>query len=371
MGETGLLLTGERPATGRLRIIPLGGHSRLEIEAAIQRIEQIWPRLRKNPIRIIRPGSGAGKTQDGQFSVPPAKPDDASGETEQASDTPTPEQADEASRTVPDRTQKISEPEPASGASATAGTTPRAGSAPVVIVTGEGRLTVASDDTEALNQLESLLRTVFSQTGRTRGRDFTIYALRNAGAEEVAETLNSIFQQEQSITTGTVIIVPEERLNALIVFAGRSDRSRLESLIEALDSERTPDSLTASVTRVIPVEHASAVQISSILSGIYKSQMTAGGSRQSVKIPEGVSSDVASVLRQINAAASSPLLTVQTQSETNSLIVKAPVNLLDEVEALIHQLDEATVTRARRVTLIPLRRSSSRRILETLGRIVD
>ena len=241
----------------------------------------------------------------------------------------------------------------------------------VVIVTGEGRLTVASDDTEALNQLESLLRTVFSQTGRTRGRDFTIYALRNAGAEEVAETLNSIFQQEQSITTGTVIIVPEERLNALIVFAGRSDRSRLESLIEALDSERTPDSLTASVTRVIPVEHASAVQISSILSGIYKSQMTAGGSRQSVKIPEGVSSDVASVLRQINAAASSPLLTVQTQSETNSLIVKAPVNLLDEVEALIHQLDEATVTRARRVTLIPLRRSSSRRILETLGRIVD
>ena len=72
-----------------------------------------------------------------------------------------------------------------------------------------------------------------------------------------------------------------------------------------------------------------------------------------------------------HAAASSPLLTVQTQSETNSLIVKAPVNLLDEVEALIHQLDEATVTRARRVTLIPLRRSSSRRILETLGRIVD
>jgi type II secretory pathway component GspD/PulD (secretin) len=80
---------------------------------------------------------------------------------------------------------------------------------------------------------------------------------------------------------------------------------------------------------------------------------------------------VASVLRQINAAASSPLLTVQTQSATNSLIVKAPLNLLDEVEALIHQLDEATVKRARRVTLIPLRRSSSRRILETLGRIVE
>jgi type II secretory pathway component GspD/PulD (secretin) len=220
--------------------------------------------------------------------------------------------------------------------------------------------------------MESLLRSIFSRSGgRARGRDFTIYALRNAGADEAANTLNRIFKEDRSIASGNVVIVPEQRLNALIVFAGRSDRERLESLIEALDSERTTDSLTAYETRVIPIQHADALRISSVLSGIYRTEMSAGGARQSISIPKGVSSDVASVLRQINAAASSPLLTVQTQSTTNSLVVKAPQNLLDEVEALIQKLDDATATRSTGLTLIPLRRISSKRIIQALGRILD
>jgi type II secretory pathway component GspD/PulD (secretin) len=241
-----------------------------------------------------------------------------------------------------------------------------------VLIPGNGRLTVTSDDTEALGQMESLLRSIFLRSGgRVRGRDFTIYALRNAGADEAANTLNRIFEEARSITSGNVVIVPDQRLNALIVFAGRSDRERLESLIEALDSERSTDSLTAYETRVIPIQHADAQRVSSVLSGIYRAEMSAGGARQSISIPEGVSSDVASVLRQINAAASSPLLTVQAQSTTNSLVVKAPQNLLDEVETLIQKLDEATVTRSKGLTLIPLRRTSSKRILQALGGILD
>ena len=83
--------------------------------------------------------------------------------------------------------------------------------------------------------MESLLRSIFSRAG-ARGRDFTIYALCNAGADDAASTLNRIFDEDRSITSGNVVIVPEQRLNALTVFAGRSDRERIESLIEAHDN---------------------------------------------------------------------------------------------------------------------------------------
>lgn len=360
MGETSLdSVSAPGTSTRNLRIIPLGGYTPLEVDAAIQRIEQLWPRLRTNPIRVIRPDD---RKSSGQFSVPDTP---VLGSASQSPQKATSESRSEGRQDF--RQPSTNEAEPDSSETA-----PQSAAAPIVIIPGNGRLTVTSDDTEALGQMESLLRSIFSRAGgRARGRDFTIYALRNAGADDAANTLNRIFDEDQSITSGNVVIVPEQRLNALIVFAGRSDRERIESLIEALDSERTTDSLTAYETRVIPIEYADAERISSVLSGIYRAEMSAGGSRQSISIPKGVSSDVASVLRQINAAASSPLLTVQTQSTTNSLVVKAPQNLLDEVEALIQKLDEATVTRSTGLTLIPLRRTSSKRILQALGRILD
>ena len=388
MGETSLAsvtVPGAGTSRRNLRIIPLGGYTPMEVDAAIQRIEQLWPRLRANPVRVIRPSD---RDSNGQFSVPdtPAS-ESAPHSSQKAADESRSESRQDFRQPVGPKllttfapanseTDSQDDPKPANSSDAaeteSGQTRERSAAAPVVIVPGNGRLTVASDDTEALAQMESLLRSIFSRAGgRTRGRDFTIYALRNAGADDAANTLNRIFDKDRSITSGNVIIVPEQRLNALIVFAGRSDRERIESLIEALDSERSTDSLTAYETRVIPIQYADAQRISSVLSGIYRAEMSAGGARQSISIPKGVSSDVASVLRQINAAASSPLLTVQTQSTTNSLVVKAPQNLLDEVEALIKKLDEATVTRSTGLTLIPLRRTSSKRVLQALGRILD
>ena len=81
---------------------------------------------------------------------------------------------------------------------------------------------------------------------------------------------------------------------------------------------------------------------------------------------------MATVLRQINAAASAPLLTIEPERETNSLLIKAPQELLDEVVQLAMELDEAVKTkRAMGVTLIPLQKSSSARVMEILNRVLD
>ncbi len=199
-----------------------------------------------------------------------------------------------------------------------------------------------------------------------------MYALQNASAVTVADTLNEFFKRNSPVSSGNVLVVPDYRLNALIVYAGRADRERIEGLIQTLDSENIPDSLASFQTRIVPVEHADAADIAKTLKGIYRPQMTAGGARRSVSIPEGVPASIASVLRQINAASSSPLLTVEVDETTNSLVVMAPTNLLDEVSELVAQLDEAAATsEARLLRIIPLRKTRSTYVMELLQKITD
>ena len=133
-----------------------------------------------------------------------------------------------------------------------------------------------------------------------------------------------------------------------------------------------PDSGRIFKTQVISLVHADAARIETVLKGVYRTEMTAGGSRRSIEIPAGLDTSVASMLRQINAAASAPLLTIEVQVEANSLVVKAPQNLLEELSELITQLDEtASTNRARGVTLIPLKQTNSKRVMKILNDVLD
>ena len=69
--------------------------------------------------------------------------------------------------------------------------------APVVIVPGADRITIASSDHEALNQLEELLRVMSrvesDDTGP--GSDFAVFLLRNTGASDMRQLLGELFDQ--------------------------------------------------------------------------------------------------------------------------------------------------------------------------------
>ena len=117
---------------------------------------------------------------------------------------------------------------------------------------------------------------------RNRNRDFSVYQLRNAGSEEVSETLKSVYESRAGMLAfGSVVIVPEPRMNALIVYGGRTDRDRIEQLLEILDTEKLPDSGRIFRTQVIPVKHADAEKVEIVLKGVYRTEMSAGGSRRS------------------------------------------------------------------------------------------
>ncbi|MGB0740899.1 MAG: secretin N-terminal domain-containing protein, partial [Planctomycetaceae bacterium] len=82
--------------------------------------------------------------------------------------------------------------------------------------------------------------------------------------------------------------------------------------------------------------------------------------------------EVASVLRQLNARNSAPLLTIEVQQETNSLVVKAPQTLIEELQELVARLDEsARSTRAEGIRMIPLQKVNSQRVMEILGDVLN
>ena len=81
------------------------------------------------------------------------------------------------------------------------------------------------------------------------------------------------------------------------MYGSRSDRTRVEQLLQILDSEKPDDARRAYQTEVIPLRYAEARRVETILQGIYRAQMTAGGSRSTITIPKGVPPEVAAVLR--------------------------------------------------------------------------
>ena len=78
------------------------------------------------------------------------------------------------------------------------------------------------------------------------------------------------------------------------------------------------------------------------------------------------------MLRQINAATSGPLLTLGTDELTNTLIVMAPTDLVEEITEVVKQLDEAALGEnpARSLKIISLKKLNSDRLDEALNMLL-
>ena len=346
MGEPSL---AEGKTRGPLRVIPLDGNP-LE---AIQRMQRIWSELRENEIRILSP--------DAQ---PPAP-------------NPAPPQRPQPPATAP---EKPIEPAPTAAHPhrLTAATpVPPAAQSPILIIPGSNGITIASSDQEALDRFETLLRALLrnddTQTGPAS--NFSIIPLKNADSSQIQKLLRELWEDMPFNLRGgpgDLVVVAAERLNSLVVYGSRTDRKIAEYLATSLD---TPDSASAiglRKPRILSIEHTDAQEIYAALRAVYKSQLTSGGGRKSVSIPEGVSSDVASVLQQINAAATAPLLTLHVDQKTNSIIVNAPLQLADEIAEFVTTMDAQAQTHpARTVQLIPLKGGNARRVRRALEALRD
>ena len=195
----------------------------------------------------------------------------------------------------------------------------------------------------------------------------------------MAATVSRLFQQmtasqsrgrSRDGNANRVSIVPDERLNSLVVYGSPSDRKTIESLIQVLDTSDELSTAKVNEPRIVKVENVLADKIFGILETVYRSQLRPDQPPR-IQIPAGVSVDVAVALREANAAATAPLLTLEVDQATNSIIVLASERLGAEVESLIHRLDQqhkSSNTQGFRV--IALEKGNTQRIEDTLRRLI-
>lgn len=338
---------GRAPGSGRGRVRSLPASARLD--EALRRVREIWPEVRSNPIEVL------GPDDDGKRSTTPDK-GSKSLETPQEPSARVGSSDDDALGSVPQ--QEL----PA---------------APIVVIPGIDRWTLASDDLEALDQFETLLQAALERGSAvaTIG-SFSVHLLKNVGADDVAETLNDLYRRvaqtgRGGTSLGRVSIVADDRINALIVHAGRLERETIEELIAVMDSDELMLNLKSPAPELIPLRHVGVERALRIVQTVYRSQLSSGGGRRAIPIPEGVSPEIATVLQQVNAAASAPLLTVEGDEDSSSLIVRGPDEVVADLKAFIAKLDDPEVAaRGTRVDVIRLEGTNGERMDEAIRQLM-
>jgi type II secretory pathway component GspD/PulD (secretin) len=246
---------------------------------------------------------------------------------------------------------------------------------PVYIVPGPQGVTIMSEDTGALDQLEQLLSVVSQPQSRGSRRMF-VYPLKSSSASRLADTLNKLYRYVPNssrgrTSRGRTTFVADERLNALVVFASRSDRQEIEELLEILDVEQTPDMQATHRPVVIPLQHARAVTVEQQLRLLYKTQLTAGGKQPAMEIPSGTNARAAALIEQINAVRLGSLMTLGIDEDTNSILVVAPPSLIEEVRRFAEELDRAADEHPRRaVRIMPLKKTNAAEMDRALQRVL-
>jgi type II secretory pathway component GspD/PulD (secretin) len=262
---------------------------------------------------------------------------------------------------------------------------------------------IASDDLDALDAFEDLLNAL-SDPMLFPTNDYTVFYLKFAKADQAAKLLNdlvsgggaaldtianagfgSLLDSAASALeiSGPLQIVPDTRINALIIKGETGDIELIRQLLTVIDQEHSPENVqTTAPPRLIPIFNASATDVAAVVKEIYASRMAGansggGGQRDrqnfeqmiaAMRSGRGGPSGRGGGGRQ-QAEQTEPELTVGVDARSNSLIVSAPEPLFQEIKALVSQLDEVAIESnevTRVVTVTRANPESIQKALESL-----
>ncbi|QEF98831.1 Bacterial type II/III secretion system short domain protein [Stieleria maiorica] len=390
-GSDGLL-------SGKVRLLPLSGR---QAEDALRQLQLYWRMTgRDNAIRVLSPSGGIESNRIRERKIQRAPSD---------SDTQTPPSTREgssnldASRFDSRRFYYLTQAPAATAGTEPVGEDSAANTQPVAVsqspdimieLTPNG-IRIASDDTEALDELEELLSQLIGPMG-AQSELPTIYWLKYLKADVAAEMIASILgggDSSSSLTdtitgglgggmlgglmgmagggggetstsksiltsTGSVSIVPDLRLNALFVQANEVDLQVIEMVLEKLDIEESPEDIELSSTpRMIPVLYQDATEIAKVVKEVYADRMGGadqgrsngggggGGRGGGQPSPE----DFIAALRggrggrgggSEAAKSERSKIVVAVDTRSNSLVVTATTKDFEEIQILVEALDQ-------------------------------
>lgn len=334
------------------------------------------------------------------------KPADAPAPKEKETDPEVPEVAPKPEKpTVPEKPARETKP-----------------GADIVIAPGPGGIVIASEDKDALDRLESLLQAMVQGNQLASGRSFNIFYLKFAKAQAVAEILQEIMGVAPSedggggslmgdlagamlgggggglvdallgggggggpaaaAGGGALSIVPELRLNALVVQGTQRDIDAIEQLLDVLDQESSIlDVQTVAKPRMIPVQHVAAADIAEVVRSVYANRVDSVGGGQQPR--QASPQELIQALRggrggnarggaggQRNGQAEPQRLTIGVDMRSNSLIVSAPEPLFQEVKLLVAQLDQAGTESTETVQTIAIKRANPQVVQQAISSVM-
>jgi type II secretory pathway component GspD/PulD (secretin) len=225
---------------------------------------------------------------------------------------------------------------------------------------------VDSADEAAAAQAAALLRA--AARGEVRGtREFSVYPLKNASAERLATVLSGIYRDYGR--GGRLRFAADERINAVIVKGAKAERREAEALLESLDTSREVEYYKPDQPVVLTLRHANAKQVYAQLQNLYRSELQRGSKQPPIEIPPGADPELVATLQQINASREGPLLSLEVDSDTNSLLVIAPRPLVKEISEFAEQVDARSTESRIGVRVVPLESLQGKEVLQSLQRI--
>ncbi len=288
-------------------------------------------------------------------------------------------------------------------------TLPQGGGDIVITFTPAG-MVVASDDPLALQDFEEIMRTLTDESSQA-GAEPTVFWLKYIKAPEAAELVTSILggssasggssggglagsimgelgggmlggllglggggggDSSSSATvltaSGSVSIIPDARLNALIVQANSLDMRMIETVLEVIDREESPEDVrTISKPQLIPVIYQNATDVANIVKAIYAErsgdQRSGGGGGGQPQISP---QDFINAIRGGGGGGrggrggggeqtSKPTpVTVAVDTRSNSLIVTAAPQDVQDIRELVEAIDAGGMESEETVEIVSL-----------------
>lgn len=180
--------------------------------------------------------------------------------------------------------------------------------------------------TDRSSNIQRLLD-IIKRIDRPDNAEIEIVTLKHASAREVVRILSSLQKTAAKGATtppGSTRLAADERTNSVLVSGDRAARLRIRGIIANLDTPLE----SGGNTKVVYLKYANAKDLSDILKGVSDGQAKVTKSQQAgnAKTPSKASSGRANV-------------DIQADENTNALIITAEPDEMDNLVAVIRQLD--------------------------------
>ena len=264
----------------------------------------------------------------------------------------------------------------------------------IVIMQGPGGLIITSDDKEALEQFDRMMRMISEQTALGSSEPTVIYLkhIKAAAAKELLETIMSGSSGSSSggggsllgdlaggvmgggmfgallggggggssstsspsssgLASGDYSITSDPRLNALIIKASPQDMAMCEELLKVIDQVESPISIeTRGQVAMIPVETQNVSDVLSLLKTLYGDRVegaaSAGGGGNRQPDPQAFIEALrgGGGGRGGRGGAQSEVkeskISLSADVNTNTLVVIAQPQVIKEIEGVVQYFDE-------------------------------